>query len=65
MHSFHPLPWVIGGGGGGGGGCGFWTIFQNIYLGGTKVNLGFLVGIINLGRGGFFQLGLENSLYEK
>ena len=39
--------------------------FQNVYIGGNLVKLGFWVGICTLGGGDFFQVGLENSLYKK
>ena len=41
------------------------AIFQKVYLGGTRVKLGFWVGIGTLGGTNFFQVGLENSLYKK
>ena len=31
----------------------------------SNLDFGFWVGIGTLGRGGFFQVGLENSLYKK
>ena len=40
-------------------------IYQNVYIGGTEVKSGFWVGIGFLGRGDFFQVELENSLYKK
>ena len=59
-HSLHlPLP-ILGDIGWGGGKA----IFQKVYIGETRVKLGFTVGIATLG-GGDFQMGLENSLYEK
>ena len=60
-HSSHPPlplhPWVMG--------KGRWAIFQNAYIGGTQVKLGFWVGIGTLGEGDFFQVGLGNSLHKK
>ena len=60
-HSSHPPlplhPWVMG--------KGHWAIFQNAYIGGTQVKLGFWVGIGTLGEGDFFQVGLGNSLHKK
>ena len=46
-------------------GKGHWAIFQNAYIGGTQVKLGFWVGIGTLGEGDFFQVGLGNSLHKK
>ena len=56
------------GDGGRGGGRGQRVVepfFRRFYIGGTQVKLGFWVGIGTLRGGDFFQVGLENSLYEK
>ena len=59
MHSFHPVPWVIGGGGGG-----VLDHFSEHLSRRDLSQIGIFGGNYQ-SRSGWFQLGLENSLYEK